>query len=139
MQDMINEGHVPEGYQSITPYFTVADADLLIDFLANAFDAKIVKENRYEDNRVQHARLRIGTSIIMLNQSSEDYPANSSQMHLFVGDTDAVFERAVQAGATPIMVPNDRPHGDRMGGIKDPCGNVWWIATHAHKREKRTR
>lgn len=121
---------IPEGYQSITPYFTVDDGGRLIGFLAAAFDARVIKESRYDDNRVQHARLRIGGSIIMLNESSNDYPANTSQMHLYVDDTDGAYERALKLGAVSVMEPNDRPHGDRMAGIKDPCGNIWWIATH---------
>ncbi|MGI9355323.1 MAG: VOC family protein [Rhizobiaceae bacterium] len=120
----------PDGYQSITPYFTVADADRLIGFLTEAFDASVIKENRYDDNRIQHARIRIGSSIIMLNESTETYPANTSQMHLYVEDTDATYKASLSSGAITLMEPNDRPHGDRMAGIKDPCGNVWWIATH---------
>ena len=121
---------VPDGYQSVTPYLTVADADSLIAFLVAAFDGSIIKENRYENGRIQHARVRIGTSIIMLNESSETYPANISQLHVFVSNADTVYEAALKAGAVILMTPNDRPHGDRMAGIKDPCGNIWWIATH---------
>lgn len=118
-----------EGHQSITPYFTVVDADRLIEFLVTAFDAVVTKESRYDDNRIQHARLRIGNSLIMLNESTRDYPANISQMHLYVGDTDSVYAAALQLGGTSLMEPNCRPHGDRMAGITDPCGNIWWIAT----------
>ncbi|MGI9353904.1 MAG: VOC family protein [Rhizobiaceae bacterium] len=125
---MIGDNAAPAGYQSITPYFTVADADKLIEFLTEAFDASVIKENRYDDNRIQHARMRIGSSIIMLNESTGTYPANTSQMHLYVEDSDAAYEAALRAGAVSLMEPNDRPHGDRMAGIKDPCGNVWWIA-----------
>ena len=114
---------------TITPYFTVADADLLIQFLTKLFDAKLVKEDRYESGKIQHARLRIGDALIMLNESSVDYPANISQMHIRVDDTDAAFERAMKLGASPLMPPNLRPHGERMAGIKDPCGNIWWIAS----------
>ena len=122
--------NVPEGYHSITPYFTVADADRLIEFLVAAFDASIIKENRNDDKRIQHARLRIGNSIIMMNEATETYPGNMSQMHLYVDDTDAAYEMALRSGAVSIMEPNDRPHGDRMAGVKDPTGNIWWIATH---------
>ncbi|AGI67934.1 putative glyoxalase/bleomycin resistance protein/dioxygenase [Octadecabacter antarcticus 307] len=127
---MENADSTPEGYNSITPYFSVVDADRLILFLTAAFGACVIRESRYEDNRIQHARLRIGNSIIMLNESSNDYPANTSQMHLFVNDTDVAYERALKLAAVSKMEPNDRPHGDRMAGIKDPCGNIWWIATH---------
>ena len=120
---------VPEGYCSITPYFTVADADGFMEFLTKAFGATQIKLNRYEDGRVQHARMKIGDSIIMLNQSSDDYPENISQMHLYVADADATFHKALEQGASPLMQPNLRPHGDRMAGIKDPSGNIWWLAT----------
>lgn len=127
----MNDGNNrPGGYQSITPYFTVNDADRLIKFLVAAFDASLIKESRNDDNRIQHARLRIGNSMIMLNESSDDYPANTSQMHLYVDDADGTYELALQLDAVSLMEPNDRPHGDRMAGVKDPCGNIWWIATY---------
>ncbi len=121
---------IPEGYHSITPYFTVQDADRLIGFLGTAFGATVIRINRCDDGRIQHARLRIGDSVLMLNEATEAYPANSSQMHLFVADADETYRTALGAGAVALMAPNDRPHGDRMAGVRDPCGNVWWIATH---------
>jgi uncharacterized glyoxalase superfamily protein PhnB len=89
----------------------------------------LVKESRYEDNSIQHARLLIGDSLIMLNQSNGDYPALVSQMHIYVEDADEAYQAALGLGATSLMEPNIRPHGDRMAGIKDPCGNVWWLAS----------
>ncbi|MEP0943856.1 MAG: VOC family protein [Rhizobiaceae bacterium] len=121
---------LPEGYHSVTPYMTVGDADLLIAFLLAAFEASIVKEDRNDRGRVMHARLRIGDSIIMMNEATESYSQNVSQLHLFVEDADVTYERALGLGAESIMKPNDRPHGDRMAGIKDPTGNIWWIATN---------
>ncbi len=123
----------PEGYHSITPYFTVANADELIDFLVAAFDASIVIVKRYADDKIQHARLRIGDSIVMVNESSEDYPVNVSQMYLYVENADASFAKALATGATKLMEPNDRPHGDRLAGVRDPCGNIWWIATNGRQ------
>ena len=67
----------------------------------------------------------------MMNESTDDYPINVSQVHLYVEDTDSTFTKALQAGATTLMKPNTRPHGDRMAGVKDPSGNIWWIATPA--------
>lgn len=113
---------------TITPYFTVDDADLLMDFLRQAFRAQVIKENRYDDGRLQHARLLIGDSVLMLNQSSPEYQPNVSQIHLYVDDVDTTYIAAQSLGATSIMEPNNRPHGDRMAGLTDPCGNIWWIA-----------
>ncbi|WP_299923060.1 VOC family protein [uncultured Pelagimonas sp.] len=120
---------IPEGYGSITPYFTVPDADAFIKFAKTVFGAKVIKEDRYETGRIQHAHLCVGTSILMLNEANEDYPANTSQMHLYVDDADSCYKAALAAGATSLMAPNTRPHGDRMAGIKDPSSNVWWLAT----------
>ncbi|MEM1302272.1 MAG: VOC family protein [Pseudomonadota bacterium] len=118
-----------EDYGTVTPYFTVADPDRLIAFLTAVFAADLIKMNRYSDGTLQHARVRIGDTVIMMNQSTADYAPNVSQMHVIVEDVDAVFATALASGATAIMTPNIRPHGDRMAGITDPCGNTWWIAT----------
>ncbi|MBT4932761.1 MAG: VOC family protein [Rhodospirillaceae bacterium] len=126
---MIDEQNIPSGYHSITPYFTVRDADRLLEFLTTAFKATIIKETRYDNKKIQHARVRIGNSILMLNESTDTYPVNVSQMHLYVEDADETYTAALQCGATTLMEPNDRPHGDRMAGVEDPCGNIWWIAT----------
>lgn len=76
----------------------------------------------------------IGDSILMLNQSSDDYLPIVSQIHLYVDDVDTTHSAASALGATSIMQPNDRPHGDRMAGLTDPCGNIWWIAARASYR-----
>ena len=117
-----------EDYGTVTPYFTVADPDLLIEFVVTVFAAELIKMNRYSDGTVQHARVRIGDTVIMMNQSTGDYAPNISQMHVLVQDVETVFAAALEAGAVAIMAPNIRPHGDRMAGITDPCGNTWWIA-----------
>jgi len=122
-------GNAPPGYHAITPYFTVADADRLIAFMVGAFDGEVLIEDRNENGRVRHARVRIGDSIVMLNEAGDGYAANESQMHLFVDDVDTTLTRALQQGASTLMEPNNRPHGDRMAGLRDPCGNTWWIAS----------
>jgi len=125
--------NIPEGLHNITPYFTVSDADQLLKFLVEVFGGTIVVINRHPNGSIQHARVRIGDSVIMLNESNEQYQVNVSQMHLYVDDVEAVFSKALSAGAISVMEPNVRPHGDYMAGIKDPCGNIWWIARYAGK------
>ena len=122
-------GNSGTGQPTLTPYFTVKDADRLIDFLVRACGATLTKEDRYDDGLVQHARLLIGNSTIMLNEASDEYPANISQMHIRVESADIAFQSALRLGANSLMVPNDRPHGDRMAGITDPCDNIWWLAS----------
>lgn len=120
----------PEGYPVLAPYFTVTGADRLISFLCEVFGATILKEARYPDGTVHHARLRLEDVVIMLNEATEGYQAQVSQMHLFVSEVEATYHKALAAGAASLMTPNTRPHGDRMAGITDPCGNIWWLASH---------
>ncbi len=118
----------PHTLSTLTPYFTVEDADALITFVTGVFEGTVLAENRYEDGRVQHARIRIGDSVMMLNQASSDYVANVSQTHVIVADVEATYAAALHAGATSVMAPNLRPHGAWMAGVTDPCDNIWWIA-----------
>ena len=123
------EKDIPHELHTITPYLTVHDAIGLIDFLVSAFDAQLVRDKRYANNLIQHARIRIGDSIIMINESNEEYPAIVSQIHLYVEDVNKTYLSALELGAISLMEPNIRPHGDEMAGVKDPHGNVWWIAS----------
>ena len=125
---MVTTERLPEGYHSVTPYFTVQDADQFVTFLVEAFGGIVVIQKRNEIGRISHARVRVGDSIIMLNEANVDYSANVSQMHLYVSDVDETYARALEAGATSKMQPNVRPHGDRMAGVIDPSENIWWIA-----------
>lgn len=118
----------PHGFLPLTPYFTVDDADGLIRFAMTVFGARILKDSRYPDGRVQHVRLQIEDSLIMLNQATDEFAATRSQMHLYVDDVDATYHLALNEGAVSLMAPMVRPHGDRMAGFTDPTGNIWWVA-----------
>ena len=101
----------PHRFGELTPYFTVTDSDYFITFLSEVFAAKIVKDSRYEDGTLQHARLQIGDSLIMLNQANGTYAAMQMQMHLNVANVDDTLAKAISKGATSIMKPMLRPHG----------------------------
>jgi len=124
------------GHHSLTPYFTVRHADDFIIFVSRVFNATVFKDSRHADGTLQHARLLIEDSVIMLNEACDDYPPNMSQMHLYVSDSDQTYECALQHGATSLMAPMMRPHGDRMAGFCDPFGNIWWVAER--RGEKRS-
>jgi PhnB protein len=82
------------------------------------------------DGRVGHAEVKIGDSIIMMGEPMGDMPPMPGSLYLYVQDTDAVYQRALQAGAMSLMEPTDQFYGDRSAGVKDTVGNQWWIATH---------
>jgi PhnB protein len=77
-----------------------------------------------------HAEVRIGDSVVMLSDAMGEWKLMPTSIYLYVNDADATYQRALQAGATPMMEPANQFYGDRQGSVKDPAGNYWWIATH---------
>ncbi|HXH10729.1 MAG TPA: VOC family protein [Alphaproteobacteria bacterium] len=121
---------IPDGFHTVTPFLVVQGASTLIDFLKQAFDATEVFRMADPDGAVMHAEVKIGDSIIMMGEASGEHKPMPVGMYLYVNDVDAVYKRALQAGATSQMEPANQFWGDRQGGVKDPAGNLWWIATH---------
>ncbi|HSB15690.1 MAG TPA: VOC family protein [Bryobacteraceae bacterium] len=121
---------IPEGYHTVTPYLVVPGAGRLIEFLKEAFKAEEVERMSQPDGTVMHAEVRIGDSIIMMGESSDKFPAMPAAIYVYVPDVDAVYKRALAAGAASTMEPANQFYGDRNAGVKDPSGNLWWIATH---------
>lgn len=122
---------VPDGYTAVTPYLVAEDAPRLIDFLVEAFGAVERMRMPMPDGGIGHAEVEIADAAVMLGSASPpDFPPVAAQLHLYVEDADAVYARAVAAGATAIAEPADQFYGDRLGRIADPAGNVWTIATH---------
>ena len=129
---------IPEDMHSITPHLVCAGASDAIAFYKAAFGA--VEEARMPgpSGKLIHARVRIGDSAVMLVDESPDWGVlgpkaiggTSVTIHLYVENADAVYERAVAAGATGAMPPADMFWGDRYGMVVDPFGHKWSIATH---------
>ena len=122
---------IPDGYHTLTPYLTVRDAPKMIDFLKRAFRAEATHEPvKRPDGKVMHAELKIGDSRVMIGEECETAKASSSTLYLYFADVDDVYRQAMKAGGQTIMEPTDMFYGDRCGGVKDPSGNSWMIATH---------
>ena len=121
---------IPEGYHTVTPYLTVPGVARLIDFLKQAFGAEEKERMMRPDGSVGHAEVRIGDSMVMMGEPSDKFPPMPATIYLYVPDTDAAYRRAIQAGASSMMEPTNQFYGDRNAGVKDPSGNLWWIATH---------
>ncbi|MBZ5496966.1 MAG: VOC family protein [Acidobacteriia bacterium] len=79
---------------------------------------------------VQHAEAKIGDSIIMMGEAQGEWKPKPATLYVYVDDVDAVYRRALQAGATSLREPANQFYGDRSGGVQDESGNQWWIATH---------
>ena len=121
---------IPDGYPAVTPYLMVPDAARFIEFLSTVFGARVTEQLKRPDGKIGHTEVRVGDSLIMLSEASEQHPATPVMLHFYVADVDAAFERAVRAGGTVVAPPTKQFYGDRSGGVKEPSGNTIWIATH---------
>ncbi len=130
---------VPRGFHTLTPFVVVRDAARAIEFYKQAFGAEEYFCMRGPDGKsILHAQLKIGDSMLMLGDESPHSEVKSPRsvgsstggIMLYVDDVDAVFNRAVGAGATVRQPVNDMFWGDRMGNLEDPFGHMWSIATH---------
>jgi PhnB protein len=128
----------PDGYHTVTPYLVVNDAGGAIEFYKKVFGAQELFRLSGPDGKVGHAELTIGDSIIMLADESPAMGALSPQtlkgspvrILLYVDNVDDVVPRAVAAGAKIVRPVADQFYGDRAGGIEDPYGHYWHVATH---------
>jgi uncharacterized glyoxalase superfamily protein PhnB len=120
---------IPEGYHTVTPWIIVKDAAKFIAFLKEAFGAKEAEGSRVynKDGTLGHAEVRIGDSVVMMFDAKEAWPPTPSFLRLYVEDGDAVYRRALQAGATSVTEITRLFFGDRVGRVRDPWGNIWWI------------
>ena len=129
---------VPEGYHSVSPALAIDGAAEAIDFYKRAFGAKERFRMPAPDGKIAHAELEIGDSVVML---SDPFPhstvkpptqlgGTSVGVFVYVEEVDAVFQQAVDAGATVTMEVANQFWGDRFGTVTDPFGHVWSVATH---------
>jgi uncharacterized glyoxalase superfamily protein PhnB len=130
---------VPEGHHRVTPHLTVRDGHKMIEFYRKAFGAEEVQRAPGPDGKtIMHATLRIGDSIVFLNDEFPEMGALSPlstngtpvTLHLSVEDADKQFQQALAAGAEVVMPLADQFWGDRYGIVKDPSGHQWSIAHH---------
>jgi len=129
---------IPEGYHSATPYLIVKDAARAIEFYKRAFGATELLRMAAPGGKIGHAEIKIGDSPIMLADEVPDMGALSPEslggtpvsILLYVEDVDAVFNQAIAAGAKVQRPVKDQFYGDRTGGVTDPFGHVWYVATH---------
>lgn len=118
---------VPEGYHTVTPWIIARGAAQLIDFLKAAFDAVEVGRVYNADGSIGHAEVRIGDSIVMAFDAKAEWPPTPCFLRLYVADGDAVYRQALKAGATSVTEVTELFFGEKVGRVRDPFGNIWWI------------
>ena len=127
---------IPKGYRTVTPYLVAQDGPALLEFVKQAFDAEEIFRTVGSAGGL-HAEAKIGDSMLMMGggipgREFRSTP-NTHALHIYVEDADAVYQKALAAGATAIDQPRDQEYGERSASVKDPAGNFWYIATHVGK------
>jgi uncharacterized glyoxalase superfamily protein PhnB len=121
--------HKPEGYSTVSPYLIVDGASETIEFVVRVFDGVPLRRFADESGKLVHAEVRIDDTVVMVADGAEGWPPVPSHVHVYVADVDTTYRRALEAGASSVQEPVQRDDPDKRGGVKDPGGTTWWIAT----------
>ncbi len=129
---------IPDGYPQVTPYLIVDGANAAIEFYRDVLGATERARLPGPDGRIGHAELLLGSSLIMLADETpqmgilgpRSVGGTPVTISVYVEDVDAVFDRAVKAGAKALRPVEDQFYGDRSGQFEDPFGHRWSVATH---------
>jgi PhnB protein len=127
-QQMANRT-IPKGFHTITPNIIANDAEQAVTFLQAAFGFTENFRLTLSDGKLTHVEMQLGDSIVNLGESMEGWPAHGLVAQIYVEDSDALFARAINAGAKELMPMTDMFFGTREGRVADPWGNIWTIAT----------
>ena len=126
---MTPDRHKPPGYSTVSPYLIVDGATRTIEFLTRVFDARELRRFPGTDGKLLHAEVRIDDTVVMLADGNAEWPPVPAFVHVYVDDVDAVYERALAAGAASLQEPIQMEDEDKRGGVRDAGGTSWWIAT----------
>jgi PhnB protein len=126
----MNISYKPQGYASVSVYIMANGAQRVIDFLKQTFDAQQTRRTDLPDGTIMHAEVQIDDTVVMIADGSNEFPGFPVWLHVYVPDVDVTYQRALKAGGVSVQEPSQRDgEPDRRGGVKDPAGNTWWIAT----------
>lgn len=110
------------------PYLIVKNAAAFLDFTKKVFGAEEKHKTMRDEKLIMHAEVSFGDSVIMFADATEQYQPSTAGLFIYVDDCDAVYQKALQNGATTINQPADQSYG-RSAGVKDAFGNTWWITS----------
>lgn len=126
----MNASFKPKGYNSLSPYFIVYGAEKLATLLKELLNAEELRRYEMPDGSIMHMEMRIGDSVIMLGEASEQFPPVPMVLHLYVPNVDEVYEKSIKLGFTSLQAPKQNEGDpDRRGTVKDFAGNMWSFGT----------
>ncbi len=124
------ESYIPKGLNNVNVYLHPRRAEPVISFMKRALGASEIAKYASPDGVVHHAEIRVGDSVVEMGEAHDKYEPMPAMFYLYVPDSDAVYRRALAAGAKSLHEPTDQPYGDRNSAVTDPFGNTWYFATH---------
>jgi len=123
-------GHIPAGFNAVSPYLLTTETDRLVAFLKAAFGAEEVDEAYSDKDGIVHAALRIEGCTVEIGRAAGAWKALHAGVHLYVPDVDASYHRAIAAGGKSLHEVRVMDYGERAAAVEDPSGNHWYIATY---------
>jgi uncharacterized glyoxalase superfamily protein PhnB len=119
---------IPEGYQTVTPYLIVKNAAAFIEFTQKVFNAELTGKHMRDEKIIMHAEIKIGDSVIMFADSTEQFAPRPAGFFIYVDNVDNTYKDALDNGASAVTKVSDQSYG-RSGGVEDTFGNTWWITS----------
>jgi len=120
----------PEGLRSVQPFLHLHDAHKMIPFVEAAFGAEVLGIAKSLEGKLLHSTVKIGIATLEINEAHGEFQPAPCYLHVYVPDTDALYAQALRAGATSVEAPTNKAYGDRSAAVKDPFGNIWFLATY---------
>lgn len=128
----MNASWKPENYNSVSVYIVADGAQHVIDFVKETFGAAELRRFDAPGGKIMHAEVRIDDTVVMIADAGGAYPASPAWLHVYVPDAQATYKKALAAGGVSVQEPvRKQGDPDLRGGVKDPCGNTWWISTQS--------
>ena len=122
--------NIPQNHQAVMPYLMLANAEKFIDFVQTVFEATISEKQLTPEGKIRHCEANIKGSTLMFTDINEDWPTATAHLFVYVASADESYHKALANGAINVMGLSDQSYG-RTCGVKDPCGNTWWITSVA--------
>ena len=123
----------PKNYNSLSPYLIIDNAQKLVDLLISIFDAKTLRRFDQENGKIAHIELQLDDTVIMISDSTENYQANNTMLHIYVPNVFETFDKAIETGCEIIEKPiNKQGDPDTRGAFYDFAGNYWAVSTQTN-------